>query len=99
MGSVTATVTVGTNNDKTGYTLSTTGLNAIRDLTVEDQGGAGNLSLACVMSAILAAVAGDVATSGGNSTFEEPSGTETRVSSVVVSAGNRTTTITCPTLP
>lgn len=67
---------------------------AVRDVVVEDQGSIG---LGCALAAVLAVTAGDVATSGGNSTFEEASGTETRVTSVVVTAGNRTVTITCPT--
>jgi hypothetical protein len=74
--------------------LTATAQGHIRDLVVEDQG---SLSLGCVLAAITAAVAGDVATTGGNSTFEEATGAETRVASVVVTAGNRTTTITCPT--
>ncbi len=76
--------------------LAATAVAEVRDMVVEDQG---NISLGCAIAALLAVDAGDVATSGGNSTFEEASGTETRVTSVVVTAGNRTTTITCPTYP
>lgn len=67
---------------------------AVRSVVVEDQG---SITLGCAIAALLAVNAGDVSTSGGNSTFEDASGTETRVASVVVTAGNRTTTITCPT--
>jgi len=66
----------------------------VRSVVVEDQG---NISLGCAIAALLGVVAGDSATSGGNTTFEESTGAETRVTSVVVSAGNRTVTITCPT--
>lgn len=99
VASVSGAVTVGTNNDKTGYALSAAALNAIRDITVEDQAGGGNISLACALAAVLAYVGGDVATTGQNSTYEEPSGVETRISGTTTSAGNRTATITCPTLP
>lgn len=66
----------------------------VRDLVVEDQG---SLSLGCAMSAILAYAAGDLATSAGNSTYQDPSGTETRITGTVASAGNRTASVTCPT--
>lgn len=66
---------------------------AVRDVTVEDQG---TISLGCALASILAINAGDVATTGGNSTFKDHSNAETRVTSIVMSAGNRTVTITCP---
>jgi hypothetical protein len=96
VASVTAGVTITTNNDKTGYTLSAAGINGLRDVVIEDQGG--GVSLACALSAILAYAAGDVATAAGTSTYEDASGTETRIVGTVVTAGNRTATITCPTL-
>lgn len=74
--------------------LAATAVDEVRDMVVEDQG---SISLGCAIAALLAVDAGDVSTTGGNSTFEEASGLETRVTSVVVSAGNRTVTITCPT--
>lgn len=77
-----------------------TGLNNIstaniRDLVIEDQGG--GVSLGCAIAVVLAYASGDLATSGGNSTYEDPSGTETRSTGTVASAGNRTAAITCPT--
>jgi hypothetical protein len=65
----------------------------VRDVVVEDQG---SISLGCSIATLLGVLAGDSATSGGNTTFEEHTGTETRLTSVIVSAGNRTVTITCP---
>jgi cytochrome c556 len=67
----------------------------IRDIVIEDQGS--TVSLGCALAAILAYAGGDLATSGGTSTYEDPSGTETRISGTVASAGNRAATITCPT--
>lgn len=79
---------------KTGYALSTAGVNALRDVVIEDQGG--GVSLACALAVLLAYAAGDLATSGADSTYEDPSGTETRVTGTVASDGNRTAAITCP---
>jgi hypothetical protein len=62
---------------------------------VEDQGG--GISARCALAVALAGIMGDVATSGQNSTYEEASGTETRATTIIVSSGNRTATITCPT--
>jgi hypothetical protein len=90
-------VTVGTVNDKTGYRLSTAGVNDLRDVTIEDMGG--GVSLACVLAVSQAVLAGDITTTGGNTTWKDPSGTEVRYTSTVTSSGNRTGTITCPTLP
>lgn len=66
----------------------------VRDLVVEDQG---SVSLGCMLAVIGSVVAGDVTTTGGNSTFEDAAGNETRATTNVASAGNRTVTITCPT--
>ncbi len=66
----------------------------IRDMIIEDQGG--GISMGCALAAILAERAGDVVTTGANSTYEDPSGTETRVSGSTTSPGNRTASVTCP---
>jgi hypothetical protein len=76
-----------------------TGLNDIaatdlRDLVIEDQGG--GVSLGCALSVLLAYAAGDLATTSNSPTYEDPSGTETRISGAISSAGNRSMTITCP---
>jgi len=68
----------------------------LRDLVIEDQGS--TISLGCALAAIVAYAAGDVVTvSGTDSTYEDPSGAETRIEGVAPSAGNRSATITCPT--
>jgi hypothetical protein len=67
----------------------------LRDLVIEDQGG--GVSLGCAIAVVLAYAAGDLATAGSDSTYEDPSGTETRAEGTVASAGNRTAAITCPT--
>jgi hypothetical protein len=67
---------------------------AIRDLDVEDQDT--GRSLGCTLAALLAYAAGDLATTGSDSTYEDPSGTETRITGTVASAGNRTASVTCP---
>lgn len=67
----------------------------LRDLVIEDQGG--GVTLGCAISIVLAYAAGDIVTIGTSSTYEETSGTETRISGTVPSAGNRTAAITCPT--
>lgn len=94
VGSVAGAVTVGTNNDKTGYALSAAGLNGIRDLVVDDMG---NMTWGCLTSAMAAVMAGDVTTAGTASTFRESTGVEVRVTSSQPTSGNRTVTITCPT--
>lgn len=75
--------------------LATDAVEEVWNIVIEDQGG--GVAARCSLAVILAAVAGDVATTGTNSTFEESSGTETRLSSAQPTAGNRTVTITCPT--
>ena len=67
----------------------------LRDLIIEDQDG--GVSLGCALAVALAYVAGDLATTAGTSTYEDPSGAETRISGTVVSPGNRAASITCPT--
>lgn len=67
----------------------------IRDLVIEDQGG--GVSLGCAIAVVLAYAAGDLTTTGGDSTYEDPSGTETRATGTVSSSGNRAAAISCPT--
>jgi hypothetical protein len=90
-GSVGSVTTV---SDKTGYALSTAGVNALRDVVIEDQGG--GVSLACALAVLLAYAAGDISTTGADSTYEDPAGAETRIAGTVASTGNRTAAITCP---
>jgi hypothetical protein len=68
---------------------------AIRDLSIEDQGG--GISVGCAIAVTLAYVAGDLATTAGAFVHEDPSGTETRISGDIASEGNRTAAVTCPT--
>lgn len=65
----------------------------IRGMVVEDQG---SITLGCALASILAYTSGDIATSGANSTYEESTGAETRMTITVTSPGNRVSTITCP---
>jgi hypothetical protein len=55
------------------------------------------VTLGCAIAIVMAYAAGDLATTGADSTYEDPSGTETRATGTVASAGNRTAAITCPT--
>lgn len=64
----------------------------VRGIVVEDQG---SVTLGCAMAVMQAMLAGDYTTSGDTVTVEDPSGTETRVSSTLT-GGTRTVTITCP---
>jgi hypothetical protein len=73
--------------------LSTDGVNAIRDLVVEDQG---SITLGCVLAVLAAYAAGDVSTTGDDSVFEDASGAETRIEGTAATPGNRGGTITCP---
>jgi hypothetical protein len=75
--------------------LASDAVDEMWNIVIEDQGG--GIVARCSLAAILAVVAGDVATTGTSSTFEDPSGTETRAASSQPTAGNRTVTITCPT--
>jgi hypothetical protein len=67
----------------------------VGNITIEDQGT--GVSLRCALAVLLAYAAGDISTTGSDSTYEDPSGTETRITGTVASAGNRTATVTCPT--
>jgi hypothetical protein len=67
----------------------------VRDLVIEDQGG--GVSLGCALAVVLAYTSGDLATVVATSTFEDPSGTETRTTGTVASSGNRAASINCPT--
>lgn len=67
----------------------------VGNITIEDQGG--GVSLRCALAVMLSYAAGDLTTSSNAPTYEDPSGTETRISGTISSAGNRTMTITCPT--
>jgi hypothetical protein len=74
--------------------LSSDGVASIRDMTVEDQGG--GVSLGCVLAVLAAYAAGDVSTTGDDSLYQDPSGTETRIEGTAATPGDRTVTITCP---
>lgn len=75
---------------------------ALNDVTVaevwqyliEDQGG--GVEARCAMALMMAILNGDYTTSGSTTTFEDHSGTETRMVSTQ-DATSRTVTITCPT--
>lgn len=67
---------------------------SVRDIVIEDQDG--GISLGCALAVVMAYAAGDLATSGSNSTYDDPSGTETRITGTVSSPGNRAATVTCP---
>jgi hypothetical protein len=60
---------------------------------IEDQG---SVSARCAMAAILAFAAGDWTSSGSTATFEDASGSETRIEQTTAT-GSRSVTITCPT--
>jgi hypothetical protein len=75
--------------------LNNVSLTDIANITIEDQGS--GISLRCALAIAVAYAAGDLATTAGTSTYEDPSGTETRIAGTVASAGNRAATITCPT--
>lgn len=79
-------VTVGTNNDKTGYALSVAGVDSILDDAVE-----GTLTLRQVMKVLLSVLAGK--SSGGGTatiTFRDNADLKARVTATVDSNGNRT---------
>lgn len=90
VGSVVASVTVGTNNDKTGYTLSSAGLDSI---VIETSYNARQ-----ALSIISASVAGVLSGVGsGTDTFRGAGVATTRISASVDGAGNRTAvTLTLP---
>lgn len=60
---------------------------------VEDQG---SVQARCAMAVLLGVLGGDFTTTTGTTTFEESTGTETRVVSIQNSS-SRTATLTCPT--
>lgn len=64
-------------------------------IIIEDQGG--GVSLRCAIAVLLAYAAGDIATTGADTDYEDPSGTEERITGTIASPGNRTAAITCPT--
>lgn len=61
---------------------------------VEDQGT--GYDLQCALATLLAYAAGDVSTSSGTSTYQDPSGTENRIVGTVSGANRSSITITCP---
>lgn len=91
--SVTNPVTVGTNNDKTGYALSTAGNEAVLNVVVEDMG---NISARCMLAVNGAILSGDYTTVGNTTTFRDSTGAEIRMTSTQTTTA-RTVTITCPT--
>lgn len=73
--------------------LEATDLIQLRDSVIDDQGA---VSLGCAMAALLSYAAGDW--SGTTTvTYQDASGTETRISHNVATANQRDGTITCPT--
>lgn len=79
-------VTVGANNDKTGYALSGAGVDSILDDTVE-----GTLTLRQIVKILLAVMAGKSSGGGtGTIAFRDNADTKARVSATVDSNGNRT---------
>jgi hypothetical protein len=91
VASVTAPVTVGTNNDKTGYVLAAAGLDAI---TIE-----AGVNARQALSPILAASAGVLLGSGtGTIIIKGGSVSTTRITATVDNVGNRTAvTLSLPT--
>lgn len=61
---------------------------------VEDQGT--GYDLKCAMATLLAYAAGDVSTTSGVSTYQDPSATETRIVGTVSGSTRTSITITCP---
>lgn len=88
-------VTVSTNNDKSGYSLSVAANNSIRDAVTDDIIEVnGSITLQQAISVILSAVAGE--TSGGGLTFSDPNGTSTRITATVDGSNNRTSITLTP---
>lgn len=86
VASVTAGVTVTTNNDKTGYELSTAGVDSILDDVVE-----GTLTFRQIIRIMLASLAGKSAGGGtATITFKGVDGTTTRITATVDGSGDRT---------
>ncbi len=61
---------------------------------IEDQGSTYDLD--CAIATLLAYAAGDVSTSGGISTYQDPSGSENRIVGTVSGSSRGSITITCP---
>lgn len=61
---------------------------------VEDQS---STSARCALAVVLAYTGGDLTTISSNSTYQDSTGSETRITGTVTTDGNRTATITCPT--
>ena len=89
VASVTGPVTVGTNNDKTGYALSGAGL----DPVVAEAGINARQALALVLDATVSILSG---AAGTTITIKEPTGTTTRVVATVDASGNRTAVTLSP---
>lgn len=86
VGSVTAAVTVGTNNDKTGYRLSATGVDDVLDEAVE-----GSATLRQYMRGIFSALMGK--SSGhesGAPVYRDAADTKDRITATTDANGNRT---------
>jgi hypothetical protein len=86
VGSVTASVTVGTNNDKTGYRLSATGVDDVLDEVVE-----GSTTFRQMLRAFMAALAGKAAGLDTTTvTFRDAADSKDRITATVDEFGNRT---------
>ena len=86
LDTATQTVTASTVSDKTGYALSTAGVDAIGDDVYE-----GTLTQRQIMRILLAAIA-EKSAGGGTTTitFRDNADTKNRISATVDSSGNRT---------
>ncbi len=90
VGSVTNPVTAGTVSDKTGYSLASSGLDAV----VTETGVNARQALTLVLDAVAGILSGAAGTS---ITIKDPTGTTTRIAATVDSNGNRTAiTLTPP---
>jgi hypothetical protein len=67
---------------------------AVWNVVIEDQGG--GITAGCAEAVKLALLGGDFTSVGSTTTFEDPSGTETRAVATYAT-GTRTITVTCPT--
>lgn len=92
----TATVTVGTNNDKTGYALSTAGVNAAADgLLDRTDGVETGWTLRQALRVGVAALFGKCSGGGTTSiTYRNPPDSKNRIVATVDSSGNRTAVTT-----
>lgn len=89
IAATTGRVDIGTNNDKTGYTLSASGIDSIHDEIIE-----GTLTQRQIIRILLSALAGK-ATGGGTLTpaFRDLLDTKDRISATVDSNHNRITVV------